>query len=185
VSRLTESAPPGGRLRTPHPGWPRGPLPVGASRRDPPPAAPGEDPNDRLGTGVRFPPPPLSAPHSNSGLRTEARTRLSQCPSPRRRKRARSLSDPRRGGPGWSAPPPQPRRAPRPPTRTCPIHPGDPAHLAQQSFRTSGEVWQQLPVGQSGEHSETCKDMLRILIMIRRENEANRSRKLAYIGRCH
>jgi len=34
VSRLTEVAPPGGRRRTSHPGWPRGPPPVGASRRD-------------------------------------------------------------------------------------------------------------------------------------------------------
>lgn len=58
MSRLTEVAPPGGRRRTSNPGWPRGPPPVGASRRDLPPAAPGEDPNDRLGTGVRFPSPP-------------------------------------------------------------------------------------------------------------------------------
>jgi hypothetical protein len=28
-------APPGGRLRTSNPGWPRGPPPTGASRRDP------------------------------------------------------------------------------------------------------------------------------------------------------
>ena len=34
VSRLTAAVPPGGRRRTSNPGWPRGPLPVGASRRD-------------------------------------------------------------------------------------------------------------------------------------------------------
>jgi hypothetical protein len=37
VSRLTAAVPPGGRSRTSNPGWPRGPLPVGASRRDLPP----------------------------------------------------------------------------------------------------------------------------------------------------
>jgi len=34
VSRLTEVAPPGGRRRTSHPGWPRGAPPAGASKRD-------------------------------------------------------------------------------------------------------------------------------------------------------
>ena len=65
MSRLTATAPPGGRRRTPHPGWPRGAPPVGASRRDPPPAAPGEALIGRPGTGVRFPPPPPSIPCVN------------------------------------------------------------------------------------------------------------------------
>jgi hypothetical protein len=97
VSRLTEVAPPGGRRRTPNPGWPRGAPPVGASRRDRPPAAPGEALIGRLGTGVRFPPPPrlTSRDVLADASRDDASSEAAATPAPAQRA-ARVRLGPRR-----------------------------------------------------------------------------------------
>src|SRR4029453_17404136 len=56
VSRLTATAPPGGRGRTSNPGWPRGPPPVGASRRDLPIGCARRSPERSPGDGGSIPP---------------------------------------------------------------------------------------------------------------------------------
>src|SRR5262245_13643782 len=56
VSRLTATAPPGGRRRTSNPGWPRGPPPVGASRRDLPTGCARRSPERSPGDGGSIPP---------------------------------------------------------------------------------------------------------------------------------
>ena len=56
MSRLTAMAPPGGRGRTSNPGWPRGPPPVGASRRDLPTGCARRSPERSPGDGGSIPP---------------------------------------------------------------------------------------------------------------------------------
>ena len=56
MSRLTATAPPGGRRRTSNPGWPRGPPPVGASRRDFPTGCARRSPERSPGDGGSTPP---------------------------------------------------------------------------------------------------------------------------------
>lgn len=56
MSRLTATAPPGGRGRTSNPGWPRGPPPVGASRRDLPTGCARRSPERSPGDGGSIPP---------------------------------------------------------------------------------------------------------------------------------
>jgi hypothetical protein len=56
VSRLTATAPPGGRRWTSNPGWPRGPPPVGASRRDLPTGCARRSPERSPGDGGSNPP---------------------------------------------------------------------------------------------------------------------------------
>lgn len=56
MSRLTATAPPGGRRRTSNPGWPRGPPPVGASRRDLPTGCARRSPERSPGDGGSIPP---------------------------------------------------------------------------------------------------------------------------------
>ena len=56
MSRLTAAAPPGGHRRTSNPGWPRGPPPVGASRRDLPTGCARRSPEWSPGDGGSIPP---------------------------------------------------------------------------------------------------------------------------------
>ena len=70
MSRLTATAPPGGRRRTSNPGWPRGPPPVGASRRDLPTGCARRSPERSPGDGGSNPPTSKSAhPSSVSVVR--------------------------------------------------------------------------------------------------------------------
>jgi hypothetical protein len=61
VSRLTVTAPPGGCSRTSNPGWPRGPPPVGASRRDLPAGCARRSPERSPGDGGSIPPTSTTA----------------------------------------------------------------------------------------------------------------------------
>jgi hypothetical protein len=79
VSRLTAAAPPGGRGRTSNPGWPRGPPPVGASRRDLPTGCARRSPERSPGDGGSIPPTSTSrgnVPWSQIGsMRTDSTIR--------------------------------------------------------------------------------------------------------------
>ena len=81
MSRLTATAPPGGRRRTSHPGWPRGPPPVGASKRDLPTGCARRSPERSPGDGGSNPPTSKSAHPSSvsvvgGGARSSYRARI-------------------------------------------------------------------------------------------------------------
>jgi hypothetical protein len=68
VSRLTATVPPGGRRRTSNPGWPRGPPPVGASRRDLPAGCARRSPERSPGDGGSIPPTSTKSPSTGMNL---------------------------------------------------------------------------------------------------------------------
>jgi hypothetical protein len=81
VSRLTAAAPPGGRGRTSNPGWPRGPPPVGASRRDLPTGCARRSPDRSPGDGGSIPPTStFSALFERGGEKNGAKTPGEPCP---------------------------------------------------------------------------------------------------------
>jgi hypothetical protein len=94
VSRLTATAPPGGRRRTSNPGWPRGPPPVGASRRHLPTGCARRSPERSPGDGGSIPPTSTRRHETCPSSSTNAK-------QPRRRTRTRGArTDPIREWPG-------------------------------------------------------------------------------------